>query len=105
MSKKMKKNKKDYFPDFSGKCLSISIRDDSTSHDVCDPHFEFQGERLFIIGTVPCGATASDWCENKTVAIAWDRVSEYYVFDDFKDYEKAVKNSENYHSKKKKKKK
>jgi hypothetical protein len=71
MSKKMKKNKKDYFPDFSGKCLSISIRDDSTSHDVCDPHFEFQGERLFIIGTVPCGATASDWCENKTVAIAW----------------------------------
>ncbi len=103
--KQMKNKKNNYIPDYSGKCLSLSIKDDSTSHDVCDPRFEFQGGRLFIIGTVPSGATVSDWCKNKTVAIAWDRVTEYYVFEDFKDYEKAVKKSEDYHSKKKKKKK
>ena len=102
--KEMKNKKKDYLPDFSGKCLSISLIDDSASHDLCDPHFEYQGNRLFIIGTVPRGASVSDWCEDKTVAIAWDRILEYYIFDGFKDYEKAVKKSENYQSKKKKKK-
>ena len=75
------------------------------SHDVCDPRFEYQGDRLFIIGKVPKGATESDWCENKIVAIAWDRVSEYYIFDDLKDYKKAIKKSEDYQSKRKTKKK
>jgi hypothetical protein len=96
---------KDYLPDFLGKCVSISLRDDDVSHDLCDPRFEYQGNRLFIIGYVPKGATESDWAATKTSAIAWDRVQQYFVFDNLKDYQKAIKKSEDFQKTKKSKKK
>ena len=42
-------------PDFSGKCMTLTLKDDEESHDLNDPHFEMQGGRLFIIGTIPPG--------------------------------------------------
>ncbi len=101
----MKNLDKNDLPDFSGKCISISLIDDSVSHDLCNPHFEYQGNRLFIVGTIPEGATESDWAANKIGAIAWDRVLQYFVFDNLKDYQKAIKKSEDYQKTKKKKKK
>ena len=89
-------DKEDYLPDFKGKCISITIMDDDDSHDLFDPRFEYQGGRLFIIGTVPKGATQSDWVLGFTSEVAWDRVTDYFVFDDKKSYEKAVKISKEY---------
>jgi len=82
------------FPDFKGKCLSITIMDDDINHDLFDPHFEEQAGRVFIIGTVPRGATESDWIAGCQSAVAWDRVTDYHVFDSLEDYSKAIETSE-----------
>lgn len=84
----------DAYPDFSGKCISITIMDDDRNHDLFDPKFELQGGRLFIIGTTPKGATVSDWVEGVTGAVAWDRVTDYFLFDDLESYYAATKKSE-----------
>jgi len=97
--------KKSKLPDFKGKCLSISIKDDAFNHDLLNPYLAYQGDRLFIIGTIPKGATDSNWTLGKTGAVAWDRVTEYIEFDDLKDYEKSTGISEKYEMKKKGKKK
>jgi len=78
-------------PDFSGKCLSITIADDDVSHDLYDPHFEYQGNRLFLIGTVTEESTDSKWNANCQGGIAWDRVTDYFVFKDLEAYREAVK--------------
>lgn len=83
-------------PDFKGKCISITIRDDGDSHDLQDPYFEMQGGVLFIVGTVPKASTASGWVANCTGAIVWDRVTDYFLFDSLEDYEKATEISRNY---------
>lgn len=87
---------KNKVPDFSGKCISITIMDDTNSHDLENPQFEYQGNRLFIVGNVPVGSTDSDWVANCQGAIAWDRVTDYYVFENLEAYTKAIKVSEEY---------
>jgi hypothetical protein len=84
-------------PDLSGKCVSITIMDDDTSHDLNDPHFEIQGGRLFIAGTVPDGATSSNWVVNCQSVIAWDRVTDYFIFENLESYIKAIEISADYH--------
>ncbi len=86
-------------PNFSGKCLSISIMRDETSHDLYDPHFEIQGDRLFIVGTIPKGSTSSDWVANCQGAVAWDQVTDYFIFESLDEWNKAIKISEAYHEK------
>jgi len=81
-------------PDFTGKVLSINLIDDDCSNDVIFPHFEMQGERLFLVGTVPEGASESKWTDGATVAIAWERVTDYFVFDSLAHYNKAIKKAE-----------
>ena len=84
-------------PDFSGKCLSITIQDDSISHDLLNPRFEYQGGRLFIIGITPENATASNWVAGCESAIAWSRVTDYFVFENEEKYQAAIRKSEDYH--------
>ena len=81
----------DQTPDLTGKCVSITSTADDTSHDLHDPHFEMQGGRLFIVGTIPAGSTSSDWVANCQGAVAWDTVSDYIVFDSLDAWKKAVK--------------
>lgn len=81
-------------PNFSGKCISMMLINESHSHDLNNPHFEYQGGRLFIIGTIPEGASESDWSGNQTGAVAWDRVRDYVLFDNLETYTNAVKKSE-----------
>ena len=85
------------YPDFSGKVLSITIKDDTINRDLINPHFENQAGRIFIIGTVPKGATESDWVEGCQSAVAWDRITDYVIFDSLEAYDKAIKTSEDYH--------
>lgn len=85
---------KDAIPDFSGKTISMMLVDESHSHDLDDPHFEYQGGRLFIIGTVPIVATDSGWNGNQTGAVAWECVRDYTLFPNLETYIKAVNQSE-----------
>ena len=83
-------------PEFSGKCISMNLIDEQHSHDLNNPHFEYQGGRLFIIGTIPEVATDSGWSANQIGAVAWDRVRDYILFDSLETYIKAVKISEEF---------
>ena len=86
------------FPDFSGKCVSISIMDDDVSHDLFNPRFENQAGRIFIVGESPDGCTESNWVSGVTSCVAWDRVTDYFVFNNLDEYKKAIKISEDFHS-------
>lgn len=85
------------YPDFTGKVISITIIDDEQNNDMISPTFEMQAGRLFICGEVPKGASRSNWCAGKMSAVAWDRVTDYIVFDSLDDYKAAIEISENYH--------
>ena len=87
---------KDHLPDFSGKCISLRIVDSENSHDLYDPSFEYQGGRLFLVGTIPDGATDSGWDANQKGGIAWDSVKNYVLFDDLEAYNNAIELSEAY---------
>ncbi len=84
------------FPDFSGKCVSFSLKNEDACNDLSNPMFEYQGGRLFVVGKIPKGATKSDWAESFTAAIAWDRVVDYIVFDSEDAFIEATKISEDY---------
>ena len=88
---------KESYPDFKGKVLSITIKDDTVNRDLVDPYFENQAGRIFIIGTVPKGATESDWVEGCLSSVAWDRITDYFTFDSLESYSKAIQVSEDYY--------
>jgi hypothetical protein len=90
-------------PDFKGKCLSLSIMDDSCNHDLWSPYFDYQGGRLFILGTIPAGASEADWSAGCKGAVAWDQVTEYVVFDSVEAYTEAINKSKKNQKKKKRK--
>jgi hypothetical protein len=81
-------------PDFSGKCVSFTLIDESACNDINDPIFEYQGGRLFVVGTIPKGATTSDWAAGALGAVAWNRVTDYIVFETEEAFIKATKISE-----------
>lgn len=87
---------KDNLPDFSGKCLSLRIHDSEHSHDLCDPRFEYQGGRLFLVGTIPPGSSESGWDANQKGAVAWDAVRNYVLFDSLDAFTRAVEISDAY---------
>lgn len=77
--------------------------DDSHNYDLFNPYFDYQADRLFILGTIPAGASESDWSAGCKGAVAWDRVTEYVVFDSLEAYNAAVNKSEENQKKKKRK--
>ena len=77
----------------------MELIDETHSHDLNNPRFEYQAGRLFIIGKIPHGATDSGWSDNQTGAVAWDRVRNYMLFDDLESYKIAVQISEDYSEK------
>lgn len=89
-------NKIGSMPNFSGKTISMILIGDNQNHDLNHPHFEYQGDELFIVGTIPRPATDSGWSANQTGAVAWSQVRNYVLFENLADYERAVSISENY---------
>lgn len=78
-------------PDFSGKLVSVSFSGADDSCSLANPHWETQGDRLFLVGTVPPGGSTRDWCKGIVSAVAWDQVSDYIVFDSIEDYQARLR--------------
>lgn len=76
----------------------MQLIDSDCSHDLFDPMFEWQAGRLFLVGTIPEGATDSGWDENQVGAVVWEQVRNYVLFDDLASYKKAVDISEAFQS-------
>ncbi len=74
---------------FLNKFVSCSIGNDI--YEIDNPKFELQHEKLFLVGTIPKGVTNNDWAEGKKCAVAWDKVTDYMVFDSVDDYIKSSK--------------
>ena len=74
------------FPDLSHKLLTVHIIGDQHNYIVDNPRFEKQGGRWFMVGNTPKGTSTGDWDENIEVAIAWDQISAYRVFESVDQY-------------------
>ncbi|MEP3248084.1 MAG: hypothetical protein ABJN40_05800 [Sneathiella sp.] len=70
--------------DFDGKVVSFGSVDDTLA--IKNIRFEYQNDRLFVLGIVPEGATDNDWAVNRPCAIAWDSVTDYMIFDSEAQY-------------------
>jgi len=83
--------KKSKIPDFSNKLVSFSLATDDHTYAINRPKIEIQLGRLFLVGTVPAGASAGDWSEGAVCAVAWDQVNNYLVFESAQHYAKALR--------------
>lgn len=79
-------------PDFNGKVVSFSTLENTLA--VKDIEFKILKKRLFIVGTIPRGATNNDWANGRNCAIAWDSVTDYIVFDSEQQYAELIARSE-----------
>jgi len=77
--------------DFTNKVVSVSIAGEDDGRCLEHPHWETQGGRLFLVGTVPGGASSNNWCGGIPSAVAWDAVTDYLVFDSAKHYLERVR--------------
>jgi hypothetical protein len=66
------------------------------SHDLHDPFFELQAGRLFLVGTIPQGSSASGWDSNQIGAVAWESVRSYVLFESLETFTRALEISESY---------
>jgi hypothetical protein len=79
-------------PYFIGKVVSFSTSESTLA--INNPKFEKQKNRLFVVGSVPKGATKNNWAESRPCAIAWDAVVDYMVFDSIEQYNESLLKSE-----------
>lgn len=86
---------KELLPDFSGKCISMRVAGSKYLHDLQDPHFEYQGGKLFIIGNIPRSFGEPGWDDGKIAAIDWEHVRKYTLFDSLEDFHEAYAIAEN----------
>ena len=82
---------KQALPDFSKKLISLSLAGDDDGRAIDRPRWELQGGRLFLVGTVPPGGSTRNWCEGIVSAVAWDKVTDYLVFDSPKHYRERLR--------------
>ena len=90
------------YPDFTGKFLALSVIGDDHTLTMDSPRFELQGDRWFIIGSVPQGVSNGDWSQGALRAVAWDQVKHYLVFDSADHYRKGLKKFAKYEKSKRK---
>jgi hypothetical protein len=78
--------KKTTLPDFTSKVVSVGIATDNYGYAINSPRWETQGGRLFLVGSVPHHGSVRDWAEGAVRGVAWDEVTDYYVFDSIDDF-------------------
>lgn len=77
---------------FEGKVVSFSSSEDTLA--IKDIKFKTLNGRLFVVGTIPKGATTNDWAAERPSAIAWDVVTDYMIFDSEEQYIELIAKSE-----------
>src|SRR5262249_29615867 len=77
----------DHFPDFSGKQVHLYlINKPEYSYLIQDETFEMQSGRMFLVSRTSEEYDEDIWSRGKAVAIAWDQVEQYTLFDSAEDY-------------------
>ena len=74
------------FPNFSKKLLTVHVANGQHNYLVEGPRFEHQAGRWFLVGVTPREGSGGDWAASVPVAIAWDQVTAYRVFDSAEQY-------------------
>ncbi|HVT73333.1 MAG TPA: hypothetical protein VHD61_09360, partial [Lacunisphaera sp.] len=74
------------FPDFTNKLLTVHVASGQHNYIVFSPVFRLQAGRWFLVGNTPKGVSTGDWDQSIEVALAWDQVSAYRVFDSTEHY-------------------
>ena len=77
-------------PDFTSKVISLSLAGEEWARVLVHPRWEVQGGRLFLVGTIVRGSATNDWCAGLPNAAAWDRVTDYIVFESPEHYAKSL---------------
>ena len=68
------------FPDCQNKVVLFATNDSHyTNLSILSPKLEEQGNRLFVVGTIP--KYDGGYGEEKPCALAWDTVINYIIFD------------------------
>jgi hypothetical protein len=95
-------------PPLDGKLIFVYYSASATAKEhgvaIDNGHFETQGNRLFIAGTV-VSTTVNErdeasrhWNHGLQVAVAWDSVYHYYIFDSIEDHDLRFKGYASYKS-------
>lgn len=72
--------------DISNKIVFIYKIRSSNDVALLNPRFEIHFDRVFLVGVVPDGGSASDWLSGLTTYVAWDEVEEFVIFDSLEEY-------------------
>ncbi len=78
-------------PDFTGKAVTFYCAGLASDFAITldSPTFELQAGRMFAVGNVvPSGS--EDWTAGAQVAVGWDHVAEYIVFESASDFAQRI---------------
>ena len=79
-------------PDFKNKLVYIHLAGEERFNlTVLNPHWEIQGDELFLVGTIPDGGSAKNWLLGKTSGVAWKKITDYTIFDSLAEYHKRLR--------------
>jgi len=82
------------FPDCQNKVVIFATNDSHySSLSILSPELEEQGNRLFVVGTIP--KYNGGYGEEKSCAIAWDTIINYIIFDTEEEY--LIESKKTYH--------
>ena len=85
--------KKPRHPDFAGKFVLFTVVGSDHTLGLDNPRIERQCDRWVVAGIVPRGYVSGNWCAGAALAMAWDRIIYYLVFDSVDDYQNRIKAS------------
>lgn len=75
-------------PQLDGKVVAVVYPSETDDHAVIySPEFRMQAGRVMLVGKVPPKTIPG--LDDVPVALAWDQVQQYYVFDSMEDYLQA----------------
>ena len=76
-------------PNFRGKIVALYFGPTGDSYGLLEKSkFETQAGRMFLVGTIP--QYSRGWGQGLPMAVAWDSVFRYLVFDSLDQYNREV---------------
>jgi len=78
------------FPSFRGKIVLFYRRSFDRSSLLKNINFQTHAGRLFVCGAVAPEGSAYNWARGLSIAVAWEEVAEYIVFNSAADYKRRA---------------